>query len=393
MKKRKLSILGMALVALLLFVVGCSPNATGNSSAGLEEISTVEGESLSASGTLILKVNPEIALEYNEEGLVTRLVGKNEDGDKIVDTYSDYIGKDSGLVLEDLITLIGDAGYFVEEVEGESRQIILELEAGSALPQDDFLEILSMNIQNAVSNLNTEAEVVNEEEPVQNKGEEAKEPEVKVEDKSSEKPVEKSAEQPQAQKPAKQKKAQAEYIGMDRAKQIALNHAGVDASQVRWDDAEFDTDNGVPHYELEFDVGENEYEYDVHAVTGNIIKFEQDIERKQVSEKPKAQAPVSQPAPQKPKAPAPAPAPAPKPAPAKKQPAVAKELSRDEAINIALNHAGLTRSQVVFDDVELDYDDGRKKWEIEFDHGNWEYEYDIDAANGSILDFEKEYDD
>lgn len=317
MKKRKLSILGMALVALLLFVVGCSPNATGNSSAGLEEISTVEGESLSASGTLILKVNPEIALEYNEEGLVTRLVGKNEDGDKIVDTYSDYIGKDSGLVLEDLITLIGDAGYFVEEVEGESRQIILELEAGSALPQDDFLEILSMNIQNAVSNLNTEAEVVNEEEPVQNKGEEAKEPEVKVEDKSSEKPVEKSAEQPQAQKPAKQKKAQAEYIGMDRAKQIALNHAGVDASQVRWDDAEFDTDNGVPHYELEFDVGENEYEYDVHAVTGNIIKYEQDIQRKQVSEKPKAQAPVSQPAPQKPKAPAPAPAPAPKPAPAK----------------------------------------------------------------------------
>lgn len=379
MKKRKLSILGMALVALLLFVVGCSPNATGNSSAGLEEISTVEGESLSASGTLILKVNPEIALEYNEEGLVTRLVGKNEDGDKIVDTYSDYIGKDSGLVLEDLITLIGDAGYFVEEVEGESRQIILELEAGSALPQDDFLEILSMNIQNAVSNLNTEAEVVNEEEPVQNKGEEAKEPEVKVEDKSSEKPVEKSAEQPQAQKPAKQKKAQAEYIGMDRAKQIALNHAGVDASQVRWDDTEFDHDDGVPHYELEFDVGSDEYEYDIHAVSGVILKFEQDIK--------------SQPAKKQAAAPAKKESRAEEKAPAKKQPVEKKEMTKDEAINIALNHAGLTRSQVVFDDVELDHDDGRKEWEIEFDHGNWEYEYEIDASNGNILDFEKDFDD
>lgn len=379
MNKKKLSIVGMALIALLLFISGCSSN---NASSELEEISTAQGESLSSSGTIILKINPEIAVEYDEAGLVTRIVGKNDDGQEIVDTYHDFIGKDSGLVLEELIALIDEAGYFVEEVEGEARRIVLELESGSVLPEDNFLEILTINIQNAVSNLNTEADVVQEEASDKDK-------DLEVEEVKTEKSEDKAKTQKE------------NYIGMDKAKNIAMNHAGVQASQVRWDDAEFDIDDGVPHYELEFDVGENEYEYDVHAVTGNIIKYEQDIQRKQVSEKPKAQAPVSQPAPQKPKAPAPAPAPAPKPAPepapkpapAKKQPAVAKELSRDEAINIALNHAGLTRSQVVFDDVELDYDDGRKKWEIEFDHGNWEYEYDIDAANGSILDFEKEYDD
>lgn len=371
MNKKKISIIGMALIALLLVISGCSSN---NASSDLEEISTAQGESLSSFGTIVLKINPEIAIEYDEQGLVTRVIGKNDDGQEIVDMYYDFIGKDSGLVLEELVALINEAGYFVEEVEGEARQIILELESGSVLPEDNFLEVLAMNIQNAISDLNADTDVVQEEDSDKDKTLEVEE--VKTG---------KSADKAETQKE--------NYIGMEKAKNIAINHAGVQASQVRWDDTEFDTDDGVPHYELEFDVGENEYEYDVHAVTGNIIKYEQDIQRKQVSEKPKAQAPVSQPAPQKPKAPAPAPAPAPKPAPAKKQPAVAKELSRDEAINIALNHAGLTRSQVVFDDVELDYDDGRKKWEIEFDHGNWEYEYDIDAANGSILDFEKEYDD
>lgn len=366
MNKKKLSVIGMALIALLLFISGCSSN---NATTGIEEITTAQGESLSSSGTIVLKINPEIAIEYNEEGLVTNIFGKNDDGQKIIDTYKDFIGKDSGLVLEELIALIDEAGYFVEEVEGESRQIILELESGSILPEDNFLEVLAMNIQNAVTNLSTDADVVKAENSDQKE-------DLEVEETKAD------------------KKAQKEnYIGMGRAKEIALNHAGVQASQVRWDDAEFDIDNDVPHYELEFDVGQNEYEYDVHAVSGNVIKFEQDIERKQAPQK--AKAPTPKLAPQKPKAPAPAPAPkpAPAPAPAKKQPAIAKELSRDEAINIALNHAGLTRSQVVFDDVELDYDDGRKKWEIEFDHGNWEYEYDIDASNGNILDFEKEYDD
>lgn len=53
--------------------------------------------------------------------------------------------------------------------------------------------------------------------------------------------------------------------------------------------------------------------------------------------------------------------------------------------------AGLSRSQVQLDDVELEYEDGRKEWEVDFDHGNWEYE--IDGNSGNILDYEKDYDD
>ena len=374
MNRKKISRLGMTLVALLLFISGCSSNNAGNPTTELEEITTVQGESLSSTGTIVLKINPEIAIEYNEEGLVTEVFGKNDDGQKIVDTYKDFIGKDSGLVLEELIALIDEAGYFVEEVEGESRRIVLELETGSVLPEDNFLEVLTTNVQKAVSNLKTDADVVEAKAPVQNESPEVVEPELKVEENKADKPVEQpkaenKVEKPKAQAPSKKEVHQTKYIGMARAKKIALSHAGKTGAQVHWDDAEFDIDDGVPHYELEFDVGENEYEYDIHAVSGKIIKFEQDIEQKQARQNTKAEVP------------------------AEKQPTVTKEISKDEAINIALNHAGLTRAQVVFDDVELEYEDGRKEWEIEFDHGNWEYEYEIDASNGNILDYEKEYDD
>ncbi len=64
-----------------------------------------------------------------------------------------------------------------------------------------------------------------------------------------------------------------------------------------------------------------------------------------------------------------------------------------KAKSIALNHAGLTASQVTFTTAKPDYDDGVKVYEIEFRKGNWEYEYEIKASNGKILSWDKDYDD
>lgn len=90
-----------------------------------------------------------------------------------------------------------------------------------------------------------------------------------------------------------------------------------------------------------------------------------------------------------PSLPVPLPIPSPAPAPAPQGPTV----SRDQAINIALNHAGVAHHEARFDDVELDHDDGRLSWEIEFDARGWEYEYDIDAHSGVIIEFERDWDD
>ena len=68
-------------------------------------------------------------------------------------------------------------------------------------------------------------------------------------------------------------------------------------------------------------------------------------------------------------------------------------LSQDEALGRALAHANLRRDQVDFvKKVELDYEHGRKVYEIKFYQGGMEYEYDVDAENGAILKFERDYD-
>ncbi|MBE6813540.1 MAG: hypothetical protein E7523_11760 [Ruminococcaceae bacterium] len=66
------------------------------------------------------------------------------------------------------------------------------------------------------------------------------------------------------------------FITPEEAKRIALDHAGVAAADAVFDRTERDYDNGIYHYEVEFRVGLIEYEYDIHAETGEILSFEKD---------------------------------------------------------------------------------------------------------------------
>lgn len=103
-------------------------------------------------GTLLLKVNPEIAINYDGDGKVTELIGVNDDGKKILETINDYVGKDTKDVMSELITKIGEAGYFVEDVDGNKRQITIEIEKGSYKPYDSFFKDV---IENAKKTVNT----------------------------------------------------------------------------------------------------------------------------------------------------------------------------------------------------------------------------------------------
>ena len=66
----------------------------------------------------------------------------------------------------------------------------------------------------------------------------------------------------------------AEFIGEQRAREIAENHAGVKASHTP--EIELDKDDGMYIYEIEFHAGEQEYSYEINAVTGAIISWETD---------------------------------------------------------------------------------------------------------------------
>lgn len=61
------------------------------------------------------------------------------------------------------------------------------------------------------------------------------------------------------------------YIGIDRAKSIALKHAGISAANAVFTKAKLDTDDGIRTYEIEFVSGDREYEYEINASTGELL--------------------------------------------------------------------------------------------------------------------------
>ena len=148
-------------------------------------------------------------------------------------------------------------------------------------------------------------------------------------------------------------------IGTEKAKSIALEAAGVTASQVQNLRVERDYDDGRLEYEIEFYVGSTEYDYVISGVDGTIL--EQDVEQEGGSH-------TTRPT----------------------QPSTGSDIGAEKAKSIALSHAGFTASQVQRLKVEKDYDDGRLEYEVEFYAGTTEYDYTISGTDGTILKQDKE---
>ena len=147
-------------------------------------------------------------------------------------------------------------------------------------------------------------------------------------------------------------------IGSEKAKSIALNHAGVTSSTAKFVKVERDRDDGRLTYDVEFYAGNKEYDYEILASDGTILSYDADIEGYRI--------------------------------PSSTSSSSSGYISVERAKEIALQHAGLSSSGVNFDKAEFDHDDGRAEYEIEFHHNFREYEYTIDAASGTILEAERD---
>ncbi|MBR6136077.1 MAG: PepSY domain-containing protein, partial [Clostridia bacterium] len=64
------------------------------------------------------------------------------------------------------------------------------------------------------------------------------------------------------------------YIGVSKAKSIALSNAGIKAKDAKELKCTLDKEDGI--YEVEFKYNGYEYEYDIDAVTGKILKTEKE---------------------------------------------------------------------------------------------------------------------
>lgn len=72
----------------------------------------------------------------------------------------------------------------------------------------------------------------------------------------------------------KKSSSSSSLIGTSKAGTLALNHAGLKKSQVREYECKLDKENGIQVYEVEFEYGKYDYEYEINAKTGKIISVE-----------------------------------------------------------------------------------------------------------------------
>ena len=157
----------------------------------------------------------------------------------------------------------------------------------------------------------------------------------------------------------------AQYITPEEAKAIALQDAGLTEDKIYDLDIDLDRDGGAVHYDVDFEKDGADYDYDIDAVTGQILRVE----------KPQAAAPAST-----------------TPSSSSSTSSSSSQLTKNEARDIALKHAGVKASEVRDLEVELDRDDGTLHYDVDFEKDGYEYDYEIDAATGKILKSRKERD-
>ena len=166
------------------------------------------------------------------------------------------------------------------------------------------------------------------------------------------------------------------YIGVEKAKSIALKDAGV--SGATFVKAKLETEDGVKVYDVEFYKANVEYDYEIDAITGKILEKDLDIENFSIPKKKATTNKQTTKATTKSKV----------KTSTKK---AAKDIGVEKAKSIALKDAGV--SNVKFTKAKVDYENGIKVYDIEFRKGNKEYDYEIEAETGKIRERNVDLDD
>ena len=210
-----------------------TPGGTGSTSATLQE--PADG----SVGTVLLSVNPEIAMDYNEAGNVVALNGLNDDGRAVLASYTGYEGRACTAVIGELVDAINADGYFDATIDGHEKNIVLKLERGSQYPSDQFLNELAEAVRLVVETDQIGSQTValdgdDYDDAYGDKG----------------------------------------YINAQAAQNILSAQLGRD--DIQFVEKDYDLDDG--EYEVEFVLDGVEYEYEVNAVTGKVTEMDADYQ-------------------------------------------------------------------------------------------------------------------
>ncbi len=147
-------------------------------------------------------------------------------------------------------------------------------------------------------------------------------------------------------------------IGVEKAKEAALSHAGVAESDTVFLIAEADYDDGRKEYEVEFYAGGTEYDYTIDAASGRVLKFDTELEWYSADDDAGY--------------------------------GWQNVIGKQKAQEIALADAGVAAGDALHLIVKPDWDDGVRIYEVEFCTASQEYDYEIHAETGGILSRDRE---
>lgn len=138
-----------------------------------------------------------------------------------------------------------------------------------------------------------------------------------------------------------------------------------------------DEDDGVTYYEIEFCSAGVEYDYEINATTGDVVKFEQDTcDHYAHRSVPNSSTNQSQNQNQN------------------QGNSNGSYIGYDAALQAACKHAGVDASQgLPAGETSWTTTMAVARYEISFHVGNMKYEYEINATTGQVLKYESERDD
>lgn len=166
--------------------------------------------------------------------------------------------------------------------------------------------------------------------------------------------------------------AQTQGITEADAKQIALSHANVSETDAVYMKVKLEREHGRDEYDVEFYAGNTEYDYEIDAVTGEILSYDYDAES---YTPPAAQDQGGNGA-----------------SAGSQNQSGATYITQEQAKAAAFAHANVSEADVYKLKVEFDQDHGKAEYEVEFEVGHTEYEYEIDGVTGEIISFEVDHD-
>lgn len=328
--------------------------------------------------TVSIDVNPSLALHLNSKQVVVEAQAINEDG-KIILENKELNGKPLCEAMDTVLDSMIEKGYLNEN----ANSILVSVDSETEEKSTELKEVLNKDVETSLKEKKFDASVITQS---VKKNDELKS---KAEENNISLGKAKLIERILAQDTrytfedlaklsinelnlltvsgklslddvtASGTASETKFIGKEAAKAAALAHAELAETDVVRMKIELDCEDGVMIYEVEFHTADSEYEYGIHATTGEVIHSEKEAHPPRDEEN---------------------------------KPVLSPEITligEEEAVSAALEHAGLETADTV--ECELDKDHGKFYYEIEIVAGETEYEYLVDAVSGKVIRHQKEH--